>query len=268
VSVLEIATSEVIGPPHSTWIKTIPQLFSLHREPEENILRPEHVFNQVWRSPPVKPTTFLTLAFTLIVGSQNAHSRQEISVRPDLSKSQNIKQWDLDGTGTWHISDGKLILSKAGIPAGPIRRPAALAIVKTEPLQRASIEAELLSTAAPDVVRRDLDFVVGYESPTRFYYIHLSATSDDVHNGIFLVNNADRKRIDSVTGKPLLLDFTWHRVRVERDGRSGRIAVHVDGSLTPALQATDKTIARGRVGVGSFDDTGEFRKITVKGSTK
>jgi len=204
--------------------------------------------------------------FTLI--QENAHSRQEITVRPNLFRAQNLAQWDLDGSGTWDIDAGKLILSKAGIPSGPIRRPAALAILKTETLQRASIEAEILSTASPEVARRDLDIIVGYESPTRFYYIHLSATSDNVHNGIFLVNNADRKRIDSVTGRPLLTDFSWRRVRVERDGRNGRIAVLIGGSRTPALQATDTTIGRGRVGVGSFDDTGEFRKIMVKGSTK
>ncbi len=204
----------------------------------------------------------------LTLTPKNAHSRQEISIRPDLSRSKNIEQWDLDGTGSWRIDTGKLILSKAGIPSGPIRRPAALAILKTKPLQRASIEAEILSTASPDVARRDLDVIVGYESPTRFYYIHLAAISDNVHNGVFLVNNMDRARIDSGMGKPQLTDFSWHRVRVERDGRSGRIAVFMDGSRTPALQATDTTIARGRVGVGSFDDTGEFRKIMVKGSTK
>lgn len=216
----------------------------------------------------MKATTFFVFVLMFTLVQENAHSRQEITVRPNLSRSQNLAQWDLDGSGTWDIDAGRLILLKAGIPSGPIRRPAALAILKTEPLQRASIEAEMLSTASPDVARRDLDIIVGYESPTRFYYIHLSATSDNVHNGIFLVNNADRKRIDSVTGKPLLTDFSWRRVRVERDGRNGRIAVFIDGSRTPALQATDTTIGRGRVGVGSFDDTGEFRNIVVKGFTK
>ena len=212
----------------------------------------------------------MPLAFFLMLTllANNVLAQQEVSIRPDLTRSQNIEQWDLDGTGTWEVGGGKLILSKAGIPSGPIRRPAALAILKTKPLKRVTIEAEVLSTAAPDVVRRDLDFIVGYESPMRFYYIHLSATSDDVHNGIFLVNNADRKRIDSVTGKPLLTDFSWHRFRVERDGQSGRISVFMDGSRTPVLQATDRTIDRGRVGIGSFDDTGKFRSIVARGFSK
>lgn len=212
----------------------------------------------------MKALMLLALPLLFVPSQQNAQSQGGFSIRPDLSKSGSITQWDLDGTGTWKIDAGKLVLSEAGTPSGPIRRPAALAILKTKPLLRVSVEAEILSTAAPDVARRDLDFVVGYESPARFYYIHLSATSDDVHNGIFLVNNADRVRIDSGKGKPQLTDFSWHRVHVERDGRSGRIAVYKDGSRTPVLQATDTTIIYGRAGLGSFDDTGEFRHIVVK----
>lgn len=212
--------------------------------------------------------TLLALLLMLTPYRQNAQPRQDVSIRPDLTKSKNIAQWDLDGTGSWQIESGKLVLAKAGIPSGPIRRPAALAILKTKPLLHSSIEADMLSTAAPDVARRDLDIIVAYESPQRFYYIHLSATSDDVHNGIFLVNNADRVRIDSGKSKPLLTDFSWRRVLVERDGQSGRIAVYMDESITPSLQAIDTTIRRGRVGLGSFDDTGEFRDIVVKGDSK
>lgn len=211
--------------------------------------------------------TLVILAFFLlsVVDPQNAQSRQEFSIRPDFSESGSIAQWDLDGTGMWKVDAGKLILSKAGTPSGPIRRPAALAILRMKSAQRVTIEADIRSTAPADVVRRDLDIIVGYESPTRFYYIHLAAVSDDVHNGIFRVNNADRMRIDSGGAKPQLTDFSWHRVRVERDGRSGRIAVYVDGSRAPVLQAIDTTIVQGRAGVGSFDDTGEFRNILVKG---
>lgn len=115
------------------------------------------------------------------------------------------------------------------------------------------------------MIRRDLDVIVAYESPTRFYYVHLSATSDSVHNGIFLVDNADRVRIDGGKGKPELKDSTWHHVRVERDGSTGQIKVFMNRSRTPVLEAMDTTICCGRAGFGSFDDTGEFRHIVIKG---
>ncbi len=195
----------------------------------------------------------------------NALSQQKVVTQPDLSQPEGIKKWDLDGSGTWIISGNKLILSKAGVPSGPIRRPAALAILRTKPFRHVTIEAEIRCTAPVDTVRRDLDVVVGYESPTRFYYIHLSGASDDVHNGIFLVNSANRVRIDAGGGKPQLRDLKWHNVRVVRDGEKGHIAVYVDKGKAPVLEATDTTIPVGRAGFGSFDDTGEFRRIKVSG---
>lgn len=194
-----------------------------------------------------------------------ADSQQKVVLRPELTKSENIEKWIIDGSGLWHTSGGRLVLHKAGVPSGPIRRPAALAILRTECFRRVTVEADIRLTAPLDVVRRDLDFVLGYESPTRFYYVHLSGISDSVHNGIFLVNNSSRVRIDSGKGKPQLMDSVWHHVRVERDGRSGRISVFVDTSKAPVLEAIDTTIPCGEVGFGSFDDTGEFRRIVITG---
>ena len=59
-----------------------------------------------------------------------------------------------------------------------------------------------------------------------------------------------------------------NRVRLERDGATGAIDIFVDGSKQPALHATDSTIPSGRVGLGSFDDTGEFRAFSVTGTQK
>jgi hypothetical protein len=192
--------------------------------------------------------------------------QRDYGLRPSLNRSDQLSQWDLDGSGSWDISDGKLMLVKAGTPSGPIRRPAALAILKTDPFRRVMMEVDLRSTAPLNVERRDLDLVCGYESPTRFYYVHLSGVTDDVHNGIFLVADADRRRIDSGKGNPPLKDQQWHKARLERDGATGRIDVYIGNDKTPALSAVDSTILKGRVGVGSFDDTGEFRKIVITGS--
>lgn len=219
-------------------------------------------------------TYFILLLFTLspsrVNAQQTSHStiNRDLSVRPNLSSHERLTDWMLDGSGSWNISDGKLILTKAGRPSGPIRRPAALAILNTEPLRRVTMQAQIKSTAPLDVIRRDLVLVFGYESPTRFYYVHLSATTDAVHNGIFLVADADRRRIDDGKGEPQLKDQAWHRVRLVRDGSTGRIEVFVDDSTAPALSAVDTTIRAGRVGLGSFDDTGEFREVIVTGSAK
>jgi len=193
---------------------------------------------------------------------------QEVIVRPDLSKADRLADWTLDGSGTWDIVNGALQLRTAGTPAGPIRRPSALAILKSDPFTNVVIEAELKSTQSVDVPVRDVEIVFGYESPTRFYYVHLAGITNAVHNGVFLVADADRRRLDEPTSQPQMKDQAWHRVRLERDPFTGRIEVFVDGSKTPVLKATDTTIRAGRVGFASFDDTGEFRNIVIRGLTE
>jgi hypothetical protein len=213
------------------------------------------------------------LAGLVAVGSLaaqgSASARQSASshasFRPDLSSAERLDEWTLDGNGAWAIRDGLLLLEKAGKPAGSIRRPGALAILQTPPLGDASIEVELRSDAPEDVIRRDLLLVAGWQSPTRFYYVHLSAVRDAVHNGIFVVDAADRRRIDDLSDRPPLKDRAWHRARLVRSASTGRLEVFVDGEATPIMAATDRSIPSGRLGVGSFDDTGAFRGIRVQG---
>jgi hypothetical protein len=189
-----------------------------------------------------------------------------IDLRADLSSPQRLDEWTLDGSGGWAIKDGLLVLEKAGVPSGPIRRPGALAILETPPLGDATLDVEFRSDAPEDVIRRDILLVAGWESPTRLYYVHLSAVRDAVHNGIFIVDGADRKRIDERSDRPALKDRAWHRARLVRTPSTGRIEVFVDGDPTPIMTATDRTIPAGRMGVGSFDDAGAFRGIHVRGT--
>ena len=211
-------------------------------------------------------TLTLTTAALLSVAARPARLvRQDVSVRPTFADAARLAEWDLDGSGEWHVANGLLVLAKAGVPSGPIRRPAAIAILKTLPLVRVTVEGQIRSTAPLGVVNRDLEIVFGYESPTRFYYVHLAGITNDVHNGVFLVAGADRRRIDPGKAPPQLTDQNWHDVRLERDGSTGRVQVYVDRSPAPAWDLVDTTIRAGRVGLGSFDDTGEFRNVVVNG---
>lgn len=210
----------------------------------------------------------LALTAALLVGLTVQPPQESFSSRPDLGAPDALTRFTLDGSGTWEVKDRMLVLAKAGTPGGPIRRPSALAVLQSEPLVRATVQVEMRSTAPEEVKNRDLEIIFGYESPRRFYYVHLAGITDANHNGIFLVDNKDRRRIDDGTAAPQLKDREWHRVRLERDGDSGRIEVFVDGSEQPALQAMNTAIRAGRVGVGSFDDTGEFRRFGVAGFAK
>ena len=207
------------------------------------------------------------IAFLAILPAA-ATAQPKTTVRADLASAKRIADWTLDGNGTWDVAGGSLRLTKAGIPGGPIRRPAALAILKSRPFARLTLEAEIKSTAPVDLPVRDVDLIFDYESPNRFYYVHLAGITNAVHNGIFVVADADRRRLDEPDSVPQMKDQAWHRIRLERDPASGSIEIFVDGSSAPVLKANDKTITSGRIGFASFDETGEFRKIVVSGSTR
>ena len=187
----------------------------------------------------------------------------QVVLRPDFVDARGVSQWDIDGSGQWRMAGGILQLYTAGAPAGPIRKPAAMAIFKSEPVGDFTLDVDLRSTAPVDLEVRDVLLIFGYQSPTRFYYVHLSKKTDAVHNGIFLVKDADRKRLDATTSVGRLVDQEWHHVRLVREVASGRIQVFFDTDPNPVLSVVDGTLTTGRVGVGSFDETAEFRGMEL-----
>jgi hypothetical protein len=56
----------------------------------------------------------------------------------------------------------------------------------------------------------------------------------------------------------------WHHVQLVWDGSSGEVRVTVDGKPIPALHAVDLSLRSGRVGLGSFDETAEFKNVKIE----
>jgi hypothetical protein len=183
------------------------------------------------------------------------------------------EHWDPLTDATWELGRGSAVMTERGTaPEGP-RRPFEYAIVTKGPTLGSLSYAAEVRIDEP-VTRNDRDVVLiwNYRSPTRFYYAHLSQDNTIYpHNGIFVVDDADRRRIDdqwngSDLGAPPAIDDTeWHDVRVDYAARTGRIAVYVDDAREPLMTATDTTFAGGRVGFGSFDNYGRVRDVFVVG---
>ncbi|BAL91551.1 hypothetical protein AMIS_63310 [Actinoplanes missouriensis 431] len=174
----------------------------------------------------------------------------------------------------WQFTGRELILAEAGADPGAPRRPFEYAVLTKGPaFSSVEVNAEVRLDTPVDVSNRDVIIVFGYQSPTQFYYAHLSSDNTIYpHNGIFKVNNADRERIDyqwngrSRGANPAITDTAWHDVKVKHLPASGQIAVYVDGGKDPIMTAVDKTFASGRVGFGSFDNIGRARDFTVTGT--
>jgi hypothetical protein len=146
----------------------------------------------------------------------------------------------------------------------PHRSPFNIALLKDIKVGDFILEAKLQTTAR-DYPHRDMCLFFGYQDPAHFYYVHLGQRTDDHANQIFIVNGADRIKISTKTTKGTPWDEKWHRVKITRSVGDGSIAVYFDDMKTPVMTATDKTFVRGRVGIGSFDDTGNWDDVRLFG---
>lgn len=176
--------------------------------------------------------------------------------------------------GKWQFPGDEVVLAEPGEQRPGPRRPFEYAVLRDGPeWGSVQIDAEV-AIDVPAPAGRDVIVVFGYRCDTEFYYVHLS-DHDTVyaHNGIFVVDDADRRRIDhqwdGATGAaPAISDQRYHQVRVKHCARTGEIAVYLDGAERPLMTATDTTFDGGRVGFGSFDDVGRIRNLTVTGTDR
>ena len=184
-----------------------------------------------------------------------------------------LDHWDPLTDARWVLEDGEVAMVERGTNPGGPRRPFEYAVVTKGP-ELASLTYEAEVRIDEPVTRNDRDVVLiwNHQSPTRFYYAHLSQDNTIYpHNGIFVVDDADRRRIDDqwdgrVGAAPAIDDTDWHDVRLTYDAATGAIAVFVDGATEPLMTATDTTFAGGRVGFGSFDNYGRVRDVVVTGT--
>jgi len=188
--------------------------------------------------------------------------------------SGGARSWAPVTPDKWEFRDGQVILAEAGEARPGPRRPFEYAVLTRGPeLGSTRIDAKVRLDTPVAESNRDVIIVFGHRSDTRFYYAHLSTDNTIYpHNGIFVVNDADRLRIDdqwdeanSRGAPPAITDADWHDVRVVHCADSGEIAVYVDGSREPLITAVDSTFDSGRVGFGSFDNIGRARDFRVTG---
>jgi len=143
------------------------------------------------------------------------------------------------------------------------RSPVHIALFKRPVGADFVMDLEMQSTIAP-YGHQDLCLFFGFQSPEKYYYTHIARAADPNAHNVFVVNDAPRKNIATKTTKGV--DWkadTWHKVRLARQGSTGKVEVFFDDLKTPIITADDKTFQGGYVGVGSFDDTGRYRNVRI-----
>ncbi|HEX3725075.1 MAG TPA: hypothetical protein VHV08_02485 [Pirellulales bacterium] len=146
----------------------------------------------------------------------------------------------------------------------PERSPLNFALAKDLVVGDFILEADVLSTK-PDYAHRDMCLVFGYQDPSHFYYVHFGKKTDDHANQIFIVDGAPRRKISTKTTPGTDWDDRWHHVKIARRVDLGTIAVYFDDMQQPVMEARDTTFTWGRLGLGSFDDIGDWDNVKVHG---
>lgn len=111
---------------------------------------------------------------------------------------------------------------------------------------------------------RDCCIIFNHQDPAHFYYAHLGAKPDSASGQIMIVNNAPRTPLTNNT-KTVPWTDDWHTVKVVRNTAKGSIDVYFDDMETPQMSASDKTLGKGRIGIGSFDDMNDFDDVRLYG---
>jgi hypothetical protein len=147
----------------------------------------------------------------------------------------------------------------------PHRSPHSIALLKDVVVGDFELTVRVQNTNATAGPHRDLCIFWGYRNPAQFYYVHLGARPDPHACQIFIVNDAPRKKItvDEAEGTPWT--DGWHTVKVVRRTYDGTIEVYFDDMEKPYMAAKDKTFKAGQVGIGTFDDHGNFDDVVLRG---
>ena len=178
---------------------------------------------------------------------------------------EGIGRWEATDDNAWRAKEtpfGKVCsLYRQSEYEPPHRSPYNVLLIKDEKFGDFELTALARSTNE-EYGHRDLCVFFGWQGPGQFYYVHFGQQTDEHANQVFIVNKADRTKISHRTNSGTPWDDKWHKIRVVRQG--GLIHVYFDDMVNPVMEARDLTFGTGRVGLGSFDDTGEFDDVIVR----
>ncbi len=204
------------------------------------------------------------LCLPVLAGAEARWSVDFDQSAPDLDQT-GIAGWHLPLPQDWEIaSDGGnrvLRLAKSG-PIGNPRRPVKFALWKAGCVSDFVAQVKMRRNGG------SLLMAFGFQDRAHFYYAHLSRDDGNtrVHNGLFKVSGGERYRIGGAGSAPVLPTTGWHTVKVVRKAETGSIEVFVDGETEARFAVTDTSFQYGWVGLGSFDETGDFDDFRLTGT--
>ncbi|MEW6237458.1 MAG: hypothetical protein AB1656_18910 [Candidatus Omnitrophota bacterium] len=212
---------------------------------------------------------FYLLSADFLLSEVSAKELQELPLVFSEDFESGADRWQPLDPNAWMVVDenGNHVYSQfvQSTYEPPVRSPYNISLVKD-----LSVSDFVWTVKAKQTSRqyehRDLCFIFGWIDASHFYYAHIAPAADDYANSIFIVNGEPRVSIAlERTAGTAWVDGKYHDVRIERNAGKGTIEVFFDNAPNPIMRAVDSHFTAGRLGLGSFDDTGNFDDIRVWG---
>jgi hypothetical protein len=140
----------------------------------------------------------------------------------------------------------------------PHRSPLAIALLRGPSFGDLDLRVSARQTGR-EYAHRDLVLVFAWRDAAHFAYAHLASQADANAHHVMLVDGADRRPATVERSAGVTWGDGWHELQLVRRGR--RVEVAFDGRV---VLVADVPLGAGRVGLGSFDDTGRFRDLRLE----
>ena len=196
----------------------------------------------------------------------------------DFEKGDPLAQWEPMDPQAWKIDqdgDNKVLsMFRKSKYKTKVRSPFNFGVLRDVVVGDFVLDLRMQSKTK-DYGHRDLCVFFGYQDPTHYYYVHMALKADANAHTVMIVDGKPRVTLIKDIGKDiggevfrtkgLVWGDDWHKVRLVRKVDTGLIEVYFDDMDKPIMRAKDKTFAWGRIGVGSFDDLGNYDDIVLRG---
>ena len=212
-------------------------------------------------------TTFL-LSLVLFTSSVLQADEFDLPVVTTENFNKGAANWEPKDPSAWKVvkqgDNSFYSMFKDSSYKPEVRSPVNFALLKEVTVSDFVLDVDMRSTQEV-YGHQDLCLFFGYQDPSHFYYVHLGREADAHANSIFLVNGEPRVSIAQKRTDGTAWTKDWHHVRIKRDTSKGTIEVYFDDMKKPVMTTVDKHFLHGRIGIGSFDDTGDFDNLSLRG---
>ena len=174
-------------------------------------------------------------------------------------KTTDEKNWKLKARGKHEHAFGLIKRNSKYKPA--VRSPLNIALIKNVEVSDFVLTFDVRNVKDTGN-HRDCCVFFGHQNPQQFYYVHIGKKPDPVCGQIMIVNEKPRVSLTE-NKKEVAWTSDWHKIKVTRKVASGEIKVYFDDMKTPCMEVSDKTFAKGQIGLGSFDDVNDFDNVKI-----